>query len=46
MSKIIGDRTVTEVRTDGRIEIANEVKSALQDLLDTYQSGLHVTLQP
>ena len=43
MSKIIGDRTVTEVLTVGRIEIANEVKTELQTLLDTYQSGLHVT---
>jgi membrane protease subunit HflK len=43
MSRIIGDRTVTEVLTIGRIDIATEVKSELQILLDLYQSGLHIT---
>ena len=43
MSRIIGDRTVTEVLTIGRIEIATEVKSELQKLLDLYNSGLDVT---
>ncbi len=42
MSRIIGDRTVTEVLTVGRIEIAAEVEVSLQELLDLYQTGLDV----
>ncbi len=42
MSRIIGDRTVTEVLTVGRIEIAAEVEKHLQELLDLYQTGLDV----
>ena len=48
MSRIIGDRTVSEVLTVGRIEIAAEVEVHLQQLLDLYQTGLdvaNVTLQ-
>ena len=48
MSRIIGDRTVTEVLTVGRIEIAAVVEEHLQELLDLYQTGLdvaNVTLQ-
>ena len=43
MSRVIGDRTVTEVLTVGRIEIAAEVEEHLQKLLDLYQTGLDVT---
>lgn len=42
MSRIIGDRTVTEVLTVGRIEIAAEVENHLQQLLDLYKTGLDV----
>ena len=42
MSRIIGDRTVSEVLTIGRIEIAAEVEEHLQQLLDLYQTGLDV----
>ena len=42
MSRIVGDRTVTEVLTVGRIEIAAEVEEHLQQLLDLYQTGLDV----
>ena len=42
MSRVVGDKTVTEVLTIGRIEIASEVKKSLQQLLDLYKSGLHV----
>ncbi len=42
MSRIVGDRTVTEVLTVGRIEIAAEVELRLQQLLDLYQTGLDV----
>lgn len=48
MSRVIGDRIVTEVLTIGRIEIAAEVEVNLQQLLDLYQTGLdvaNVTLQ-
>ena len=43
MSRVIGDRTVTEVLTVGRIEIAAEAEENLQQLLDLYQTGLDVT---
>ena len=43
MSRIIGDRTVTEVLTVGRIDIASTMKIELQTLLDLYDSGLHIT---
>ena len=39
MSRVIGDRTVTEVLTVGRIEIAAEAEENLQELLDLYQTG-------
>ena len=42
MSRVVGDRTVTEVLTVGRIEIAAEVEQHLQQLLDLYQTGLDV----
>ncbi len=42
MSRVIGDRTVTEVLTVGRIEIAAEVETHLQKQLDLYQTGLDV----
>ena len=48
MSIVVGDRTVTEVLTVGREEIAMDVKQGLQQLLDLYNAGLHienVTLQ-
>ncbi len=43
MSRVIGDRTVTEVLTVGRIEIAAEVEQHLQALLDLYRTGLDIT---
>ena len=48
MSIVVGDRTVTEVLTVGREEIAMAVKQNLQELLDLYNTGLYienVTLQ-
>ena len=48
MRTVVGDRTVTEVLTIGRIEIAAGVKQRLQELLDRYNTGLllvNVTLQ-
>lgn len=43
MSQVIGDHTVTEVLTIGRIEIAGKVEQQLQALLDLYEIGLDVT---
>jgi membrane protease subunit HflK len=48
MRTVVGDRTVTEVLTIGRIEISAAVKQRLQELLDRYHTGLsivNVTLQ-
>lgn len=42
MRLVVGDRTVTEVLTVGRIEITNTVKDRLQNLLDRYKAGLYV----
>jgi len=43
MSTVVGDRSVTEVLTVGRVDIAAEVQKFLQQLLDEYQTGLNVT---
>ena len=43
MSTVVGDRTVTEVLTVGRVEIAAEVQQRLQKLLDLYETGLDIT---
>ena len=42
MSIVVGDRTVTEVLTVGREEIAMSVKQNLQELLDLYKTGLYI----
>ena len=42
MSTVIGDRTVTEALTIGRIEIAVEAQERLQKLLDLYETGLYI----
>ncbi|RKZ07144.1 FtsH protease activity modulator HflK [bacterium] len=42
MRRVVGDRSVTEVLTVGRIEIANEVQKGLQELLDNFQSGIQL----
>ncbi|HPD70734.1 MAG TPA: FtsH protease activity modulator HflK [Candidatus Krumholzibacteria bacterium] len=38
----VGDRTVNEVLTVGRAEVANEVQVALQELCDQYEIGISV----
>lgn len=43
MREIVGDRSVTEVITQGRQEINVEVKQQLQKVLDSYKSGIRVT---
>ncbi len=42
MRKIVGDRTVNEVLTIGRQEIADLVEQGLQELCDQYENGIKV----
>lgn len=42
MREIVGDRTVNEVLTIGRQEVAAEVERKLQDLCDQYETGIKV----
>jgi membrane protease subunit HflK len=42
MRKIVGDRTVNEVLTVGRAEIADLAEQKLQDLCDQYETGIKV----
>lgn len=42
MRAVIGDRSVDEVITIGRLEIEDEVKLRLQDLCDRYETGIVV----
>ncbi len=42
MRGIVGDRTVNEVLTVGRAEVALEVQLHLQDLCDQYETGIKV----
>jgi membrane protease subunit HflK len=42
MRAVVGDRSVTEVLTIGRQEIATEVEVRLQELCDQYEIGIHV----
>jgi len=42
MRKVVGDRTVNEVLTIGRQEIADLVEQQLQDLCDQYDTGIKV----
>ena len=40
--RIVGDRSVSEVLTVGRIDIAKEVEVGLQELLDQFESGIQI----
>ncbi len=42
MREVVGDRTVSEVVTIGRVEIESEAERLLQDLCDQYETGLRV----
>ncbi len=42
MRKIVGDRTVNEVLTIGRQEVATEVEILLQQLCDEYENGIRI----
>ncbi len=41
-TRIVGDRSVSEVLTEGRSEIAIVVQEELQDMLDHYETGVQV----
>jgi modulator of FtsH protease HflK len=42
MREIVGDRSINEVLTVGRVEIANTVTEMLQELCDQYETGIKV----
>jgi membrane protease subunit HflK len=42
MRQIVGDRTVNEVLTVGRAEVAAEAQKLIQQLCDEYESGLQI----
>jgi len=42
MREIVGDRSVSEVLTTGRVEVADEAKLMLQKLCDQYETGIAV----
>ncbi len=42
MRKIVGDRTVNEVLTVGRQEVATEVEQLLQRMCDEYENGIRI----
>ena len=42
MRQIVGDRTVNEVLTVGRAEVAAEARNLIQNLCDEYESGLRI----
>ncbi len=42
MRKVVGDRTVDDVLTTGRQEVADLVEERLQDLCDQYENGVKI----
>jgi membrane protease subunit HflK len=42
MREVVGDRTINEVVTFGRVELAGVVQKDLQELCNQYQTGIHV----
>jgi membrane protease subunit HflK len=42
MREVVGDRSVNEVLTVGRVEVANEVARHLQIMCDEYETGIKV----
>jgi len=42
MRQVVGDRTVNEVLTVGRAEVASEAEKLIQELCDEYESGLRI----
>lgn len=42
MRRVVGDKTVTEVLTTGRVAIATQAQQLMQDVLDKYDMGVSV----
>ena len=42
MRQVVGDNTVNEVLTTRRVELNQEVQEKLQEVLDSYDSGIHI----
>lgn len=42
MRRVVGDRSVNEVLTTGRVEIADEAQRLTQEVLDRYDTGLRI----
>lgn len=42
MRQVVGDRTVNEVLTVGRAEVAMKAQELIQDLADEYESGIRI----
>jgi modulator of FtsH protease HflK len=42
MRRVVGDRTVNEVLTTGRVEIASEAQRLTQEVLDKYDIGIRI----
>lgn len=43
MRQVVGDRSVDEVLTVGRIEVQLEMQEELQKIMDTYRTGIQIT---
>lgn len=43
MRRVVGDRSVNEVLTTGRVEISDEAKELTQALLDEYDIGIYIS---
>ncbi len=42
MRLVVGDHTINQVLTEGRREIQTEAEQKLQEVLDSYQMGIHI----
>jgi len=42
MRRVVGDRTVNEILTTGRVEIATDAQTLMQEVLDRYDIGIRV----
>ena len=42
MRRVVGDRSVTEVLTTGRVEISNKATELMQEVLDKYDMGVKI----
>ncbi len=43
MRRVVGDKSVNDVLTTGRAEISDEAKTLMQEVLDKYDIGIHVS---